>query len=224
MLRAPALLLLMLPCLLAFGQERQRLRFPLWTFHESDTRTVGLNVGVLSNEEWQRNVTTIGVRAEVPGVGLFLFMVPYLPIPDSPEAFAADSAYVLSERIHGINLSPLGSACNCTINGINLGIGGTFFHRSNGLSAAIAVNGAVVHNGVQLGGFTGSYRTSGLQLGIMSAGAYRINGVQIAAECYAVEARGVQIGLFNRAKSLKGLQIGLWNVNQKRKWPLFNWA
>lgn len=36
--------------------------------------------------------------------------------------------------------------------------------------------------------------------------------------------KGVQIGLVNNAAKLRGFQIGLWNTNQKRSLPLFNWC
>ncbi|MEO8068674.1 MAG: hypothetical protein ABI599_13345 [Flavobacteriales bacterium] len=208
------------------GQDStlQKIRAPLWTFHESGTKTFGLNFGVLGNDDWARNVTTVGARVEAPGIGLFLFLVPYLPIPKDSAEFAADSAHQLVERIHGLNLSPLGSACDCSLNGINVSGGGTWFYRTNGVSASWAINGAVIHNGVQIAGWTQAYRMNGLQLSIMGAGAIEIRGVQIAAETGAKRMVGVQIGLYNRAENLKGLQIGLWNVNQKRKLPFFNWA
>jgi hypothetical protein len=34
---------------------------------------------------------------------------------------------------------------------------------------------------------------------------------------------GLQIGIVNKSKNLRGIQIGIWNVNQKRKLPLLNW-
>ena len=37
------------------------------------------------------------------------------------------------------------------------------------------------------------------------------------------KCRGLQIALFNSCKDSKGLQIGFWNVNQKRKLPFVNW-
>lgn len=219
-------LALVLSAQLGSGQTavHQKVRAPIWSFHESNTRTYGLNVGALGYDEIARNVTTVGARLEVPGIGLFLFLAPYLPIPRDSASFAADSMHQLVERIHGINLSPLGSACDCSLNGINLSGGGTFFYRTNGLSASWAINGAVIHNGVQMAGWTQAYRMNGLQLSVMGAGAIEMHGVQIAAETGAIRMRGVQIGLYNRAKDLKGLQIGLWNVNQKRKLPFFNWA
>jgi hypothetical protein len=35
---------------------------------------------------------------------------------------------------------------------------------------------------------------------------------------------GLQLGLLNICKHLKGVQIGLWNVNSKRKLPFINWS
>ena len=35
--------------------------------------------------------------------------------------------------------------------------------------------------------------------------------------------RGLQIGVVNKSKNLRGIQIGIWNVNQKRRLPLINW-
>ena len=40
----------------------------------------------------------------------------------------------------------------------------------------------------------------------------------------AIHGRGVQIGLLNICKDLKGIQLGLWNVNSKRRLPIINWS
>lgn len=40
----------------------------------------------------------------------------------------------------------------------------------------------------------------------------------------SIKGAGLQIGLFNICKHLKGVQIGLWNVNSKRKLPFINWS
>lgn len=39
----------------------------------------------------------------------------------------------------------------------------------------------------------------------------------------SIKGSGLQIGLVNKCKHLRGVQIGLWNVNSKRKLPLINW-
>ncbi|MEI9809216.1 MAG: hypothetical protein WDO16_15890 [Bacteroidota bacterium] len=40
----------------------------------------------------------------------------------------------------------------------------------------------------------------------------------------SVRGAGLQIGLLNICKHMKGVQIGLWNVNSKRKLPFINWS
>ncbi|MBS1566594.1 MAG: hypothetical protein JST39_19575 [Bacteroidetes bacterium] len=39
----------------------------------------------------------------------------------------------------------------------------------------------------------------------------------------SAKGRGMQLGLLNICKDMKGLQVGLWNVNSKRRLPLVNW-
>jgi len=66
--------------------------------------------------------------------------------------------------------------------------------KVNGISAAIMVNYAGVHNGIQVAMFNDTYKT-----------------------------KGIQAGICNKSKHTKGLQIGLWNINERRKLPLLNW-
>jgi hypothetical protein len=34
---------------------------------------------------------------------------------------------------------------------------------------------------------------------------------------------GIQIGIYNKTLKLRGFQFGLWNVNERRSFPLINW-
>ncbi|HMC97426.1 MAG TPA: hypothetical protein VKG92_07235, partial [Flavobacteriales bacterium] len=120
-----------LSCAAAWGQElpRQKVRGPIWSFHARDTRTYGFNFGALSDVSPDTtNVTTVGVRVEVPGIGLFLFMAPNVNVMLDSARFAADRQFVVDEHIHGLNVSAVGSACDCDTNGLNLSGGGTYFH------------------------------------------------------------------------------------------------
>lgn len=201
-----------------------KLRLPIWTFHHRNTTTIGMNIGVASTmPDSARNVTTIGIHGEAIGLGLFLFMAPAASAT-SLEQFEFKETLPISERIHGLSLSPLGSICDCTLNGIGLNGGGTFVRHVNGISLAIAIAESDHFRGLQGAGFNFTYLGSGVQLGVMLNHAFQMHGVQIAAHNDSKSLRGLQIGIYNRSKDLKGLQIGLWNVNQKRKLPLFNWA
>lgn len=202
-----------------------KLYLPFGTFHQRNSTTIGLSLGLASTiPDSARNVTTIGVHAEAIGIGLLVFMAPRpLNARDSTE-FLVKEATPSSERIHGIAVSPLGSMCDCTLNGIGLNGAGTYVHHVNGISAAWAIAESDRFRGLQAAGFNLTYQSSGLQLGVMANGAFKMHGVQLSAQNEAWEMRGVQIGLYNRAKNLKGFQIGIWNVNQKRRLPFFNWA
>lgn len=89
------------------------------------------------------------------------------------------------------------------------------------------------------GGVIGDFKMCGLAINGIVSGVTEVNGVQITCLlnvsqefkgvmiggiCNAsTKGRGLQIGLFNLCKDLKGVQLGLWNVNNKRKLPIINW-
>lgn len=101
--------------LAAMGQGTARkLYLPFGTFHQRNTTTIGLNIGLASTiPDSAKNVTTIGVHAEAIGLGLFLFMAPRsFSARDSAE-FALKMAQPSSERIHGLSVSPA-AARACT--------------------------------------------------------------------------------------------------------------
>jgi hypothetical protein len=209
------------------GQDslKQRLRLPVWTFHQKRTTTVGLNLGLGTVRDEPRHVTTIGMHAEAIGIGLFLLLAPR-------EATARDSVEwgrrlndPLSERIYGLSFSPLGAVCDCAVHGLSLNGGGVYQRQVNGLSAAFAINEVDLMSGVQAAMYVNiAFRASGLQASFIHNSAVVLNGVQVSAINKATYGYGLQIGIYNQAKRLRGVQIGIWNVNQRRKWPLINWA
>lgn len=65
--------------------------------------------------------------------------------------------------------------------------------------------------------------------GVSLSGIYNINtsinGLAISLICNKNrDCTGLEIGLINNSLKLRGLQIGLWNKNQKRSLPLLNWC
>lgn len=89
------------------------------------------------------------------------------------------------------------------------------------------------------GGFAGD-EISGLALNGLISFAVKANGIVITGMANelsqfkgivistlgnkSIKGAGLQVGLFNTCKHLKGVQIGLWNVNSKRKLPFINWC
>jgi hypothetical protein len=196
--------------LLSFSQTDKRKNiFPIWTFHQDSINIHGVSIGLFSFDGKPSSTYTNGVRIELIGVGLIIPLIPKSPIAENDSSFLKLKQQPISERVNGINLSATGTACNCLINGVSLGLIGQITFQINGFSSSLFMAYSQIHNGIQIAAFTGSYYMNGLQIGVSN---------------YANYANGLQIGLFNYSENLKGLQIGLWNVNQKRKFPIINWS
>lgn len=89
------------------------------------------------------------------------------------------------------------------------------------------------------GGVMSDFKMCGLAINGLISGMTEVNGVQITGLLNvnqefkgvtigglyntSVKGRGLQIGLINICKDLKGIQLGIWNVNSKRKLPFINW-
>lgn len=93
---------------------------------------------------------------------------------------------------------------------------------------------------LSFGGLMGEMLVRGLSINGGVCGATAVNGLLITGtqnltqefkgvaitslRNMATKGRGLQIGLLNICKDLKGVQLGLWNVNSKRKLPFINWS
>ena len=204
-----------------FGQSKTRL--PFWTFNTKNTDVYGLAVGYMTTDRIEK-VNTNGVRFELVGLGLLLLMLPSAPIEDNDSSHYAVLKGPYTERINGINLSPLGHGCDCKVNGINLYGIGSVTGQVNGISAGFIMNITERINGVQASVyFNITYEANGIQIAAVNnrnSGIAR--GIQISGHNETRELKGLQIGLYNQTKKIKGLQLGIWNVNEKRKLPILN--
>jgi hypothetical protein len=205
----------------SFGQSK--IRLPIWTFNTINTNVYGLAVGYTTTERID-NVKTTGLRLELVGLGMFLPLIPEAPIAksDSLHKLALNGPY--TETINGINLSPIGTGCDCKVNGLNIYGAGSITGQVNGISTGFFMNITERQSGVQASiYFNITYELNGLQASfIKNVNSGRVRGIQIAAENETRELKGLQIGLYNKTTKIKGLQIGLWNVNEKRKRPIIN--
>jgi hypothetical protein len=220
------LLLLIIVYANTFAQEELRKTyFPAWTFQQKNIRIYGISAGLITLDEpgSARNVRSNGLRIEPLGMGILIGFLDNDPLPQNDDQYKEEMSKPLSEKINGINLSPAGTLCDCAINGISAGLVGQFGRQVNGVSASM-INIFQLHNGLQMGAGNIAYAMNGVQLAVFNNSATKANGIQIGFLTNRAErANGLQIALFNHAKQLKGVQIGLWNVNQKRKLPLVNW-
>ena len=185
------ILLLVFQSLSSFGQSNY---FPLWTYHQNNINIHGISVGAGSLRMEPRQTNTNGLKIELIGAGLLVFFAGSDPLESVDSLFLR--GYLISEKINGISFSSTGTVCECTTNGLNLGVMGNVNYKINGVNIAGLVNYTQIQNGSQFSLFGN----------------------------YAGTINGLQIGLVNNAKRLKGFQIGLWNKNNKRSLPLINWS
>ena len=138
-----------------------------------------------------------------------------------------------------INLNPIGlftpfvTAVHCidpethkpptnTVDSLDLGS----FREINGLQIGLLNLNPTIINGLDMN-LTGSFGslTNGVTISGILNKHYIVNGVTIALiGNHDTKCNGVQIGLINTCKELKGIQLGLWNKNQKRSLPIINWC
>lgn len=206
------LLLVVVASIPSFGQKVQtQHRLPIWSHHQKNQRIHGVSIGLWSGFKEPMNTNTNGIKLELIGAGIVLPLAPRSPIDTNENAYIARISEPLSERINGLNLSASGSLCDCQTNGISLGMIGQYNRTVNGISASMIMNFSQNHNGIMAGGYISD--------------AYKMNGIQLSLFVnHSKVTRGIQIALFNKSENLKGIQIGLWNVNQKRKMPIINWS
>ncbi|HIE45723.1 MAG TPA: hypothetical protein EYP87_06090 [Flavobacteriaceae bacterium] len=223
-------LIIILMTLNVSGQNyNDKTRWLFGTFHTQNTTINGISVGAFPRfDNKMRFVRTNGIRLEVPGIGLLGFMANGSLLPYGKT----------QEIVNGINISG-GTLGAMEYNGIILGfatqngnlnngiaIAGMInsIDNSNGIQATFLLNEAENMNGIQLAiGNTTNY-LNGIQIGGSNNVDNGMNGLQVGAANYADgKMTGLQIGLFNRSYNSKGIQIGFWNVNEKRKLPIINW-
>ncbi|WP_313000089.1 hypothetical protein [Chryseobacterium gleum] len=99
-----------------------------------------------------------------------------------------------------------------TINGLQLSIINMEPTVTNGLEINVSsnINTYAVTNGMSVSPFFNVH--------------HEIKGVSVAPLAnIGQKCRGIQIGLYNQCKDFRGIQIGGWNENGRRKLPLINW-
>ena len=103
------------------------------------------------------------------------------------------------------------SGPHTTVHGLSLSLGGLLVNGQRGIS----INGGIFIADHARGlVITGTQNLTG-----------DFHGIVISAlRNRSIAGKGVQIGLLNICKHLDGVQIGLWNVNSKRRLPFINWS
>mgnify|MGYP001795548540 CR=1 FL=1 len=207
-----------------YGQSnhQRKSRFLAGIFHNKNLNIYGLSLGLSSFEDQKRFTNSYGIKLEALGIGIALPLAPVSLVAKDSLAFAKLMAKPPSEHIYGVNLSVLGTMCNCVSNGIVLGGIGQYNRQVNGVSFSTFINSAQRHSGFQFAAINESFVMNGVQMGYINS-AFKARGIQMGLANFSVNTMGLQLGVFNHSKNLKGIQIGIWNVNPKRQLPFINW-
>jgi len=72
-------------------------------------------------------------------MGILLPLIGSTPLAESDSAHYAIMQAPYAEKINGINLSPLGTGCDCKVNGLNVYGVGSIIRQVNGISASLVM-------------------------------------------------------------------------------------
>ncbi|WP_454047234.1 LA_2272 family surface repeat-containing protein [Chryseobacterium sp. Marseille-Q8038] len=144
-----------------------------------------------------KKVNGLGMGFNVMGI----FLPPLMLFTLQPDHWNLNNDYVILPR-EKMN----------TINGLQLSLINMEPTVTNGLEINISsnVNTYAVTNGMSVSPFFNLH--------------HEMKGVSVAPLAnIGQKCRGIQIGLYNKCKDFRGIQIGGWNENGRRKLPLINW-
>jgi hypothetical protein len=170
-----------------------------WALPTRANQINGWAIGVHTGQIFGRTLTINGLNTSADVPAMFVSMMSSMDIlqkvPLASLGENSDKDWFIT-NINGISLS-MGGLLRCrNINGIAV---------NGGICSALRTRGIIVS-----GGYNGIHDFKGLSIcGLRNV---------------SVKGRGIQIALINVCKNFKGLQIGLWNVNGKRKMPFINWG
>lgn len=141
-----------------------------------------------------------GLELGLNPVGLFIPALLLLYLPGANQWSLNNDYEIISE--HKMN----------KINGVQLSLMNMEPTITNGLEVNVSSN-------------INTYaKTNGVAISPLFNLHHELKGVSVAPLAnVGQKCRGLQIGLYNNCKDFRGIQIGAWNENGKRKLPLINW-
>lgn len=175
-------------------RKRNFIWFLPFNAHQVNGISLGAHTGNINGKSLK--IKGVNINADVPAMFLSMFLIPHF----------LDAANV--KRLS----DTLDTDGKVSINGLSASGGGIVMGKK---LSGVFVNGGICQsnqaNGIFItGGFNYFQSVKGISIG----------GLRNTA----VKCTGIQIGFINSCKHLKGLQLGLWNVNSKRKMPFINWG
>lgn len=193
-------------------------------------------VGHVANKRVTRQ-TINGLNIEAnpaPAVGAFWAFLAIMELPNVikanrvPDSIKNTEGYLKIQnltttphlKVNGINLSTGCFFTTTSMNGLNISTGNKFNHF-NGLSITALGTIAGKQYGLAIGMYNANNTLKGSTIGVFNQ-SYNLKGLHIGVFNKTKHNYGLQVGILNKSNS-KGLQLGLWNVNNKRSMPFINW-
>jgi hypothetical protein len=178
-------------------KSRPIVKKGLWFSPTAATKVKGVNLGLQTTSIDVDGLTVQGVNISADLLSVFINFYGLFMLADNNLINMADTVDK--------------SGMNYQIDGLSISGGGLI---ENELVRGVSINGGICTvtqaNGLVITGFQNITE--------------EFNGVMVTAlRNKSVKGRGLQVGLLNICKDFKGIQIGLWNVNSKRRLPLINW-
>ena len=183
--------------------ETKIKKYLAWVSPSDATHIYGLMFNIWPRdafEEYETYPKIYGAELNLNPVGIIFpfFYAIHLISPDHykpPSEKIETLDFDSFKKIYGIQIGLLNIE-KSIINGLDINAAGSLDSKTNGLTISAVMNKHYIMNGLTVAPFGN----------------------------HDLKCKGVQIGLINSCKDLKGLQLGLWNKNQKRSLPIINWC
>lgn len=180
-------------------KSRPIVKRGVWFSPTAATKVKGVNLGLQTTSSEVDGLTVEGVNISADFLSVFMTMYGMFMLGEDNNLInMADTVDRSGMKYHidGLSISGGGLIENQQVRGVSI---------NGGICTVTQANGLVI---------TGFQNITG-----------EFNGVMVTAlRNRSVKGRGLQVGLLNICKDFKGIQIGLWNVNSKRRLPLINWS
>lgn len=187
-------------------KRRNRYREGLWFTPSTASSISGVNIGILTFPMWSDSLVIRGLNLAADPVSYFIGVIQLFNFvwnnsqvdtgDDTPGSRKTKHTTKRNDHMHGVSLSLGGLYGEFHIQGLSV----------NGLICTAASAKGVVLSGDQ-------NEIKEFQ-GLMASFFYN----------KSFHGKGAQVGLINICTKFRGFQIGLWNVNSKRRLPFINWG
>lgn len=172
----------------------------VWFTPTNVNKISGLNLGIQTMTTADNDsliIRGVNINADLLSVFVSMYSIFFIINTPHPKSYpdTVDKKSITSE-VTGLSLSGGGLIGDMRVTGLSINGGISMVNEMNGLQIAGILNTTAEFRGVMISGLCN--RT--------------------------IKGRGLQISLLNHCKNLKGVQLGLWNVNSKRSLPFINWS